>query len=654
MLKPILRLTGVNKAFSIGGQQISVLKDINLTLHAGAMVAIVGASGSGKSTLMNILGCLDQPSSGSYHVGGRDTRSLDSDQLARLRRQHFGFIFQRYHLLPNLTARENVEIPAIYAGTPGTERQETTTRLLARLGLSDRAGHRPSQLSGGQQQRVSIARALMNGGMIILADEPTGALDTDTGRETLQILLELQAEGHTVVIVTHDMNVAAYCERIIELRDGVIVADRPNRRDALRATMPELTPNPLRSGRRRSSPSSFKLMFEAMRMAWLALLSHRLRTALTMLGIVIGISSVVSIMAIGEGQRVHMQETIGFLTSNLIEIHRGTGWGDAQATAVHTLVPGDLETLRSLPYVDSVSPFTRASLTVRYQGTDASGLISGVGEDFFRVRGIVVSEGRAFGRDDVQRQSQVVVLSQETRRKFFAPGEDPIGKVVIVGNVPCKVIGVASEASQSLFPSDGLNLLLPYTTAGVRLFGQQYFDSMTLRLTEKQNNQLVEKDITSLLMYKHGIKDFFINNMDALAKAYEKTTESVALMLSLIAAIALMVGGIGVMNIMLVSVTERTREIGIRMAVGARRADIMKQFLAEAVVICLIGGMFGVLVSAAAGMLFDAFVKEWRMVFTPGSMMAAFFCSTLIGLFFGFMPARKAARLSPIEALTRD
>src|SRR5690606_13731080 len=225
-LRPLIALAKVRREFPSGEGSITVLKDVDLTIHAGEMVAIVGPSGSGKSTLMNILGCLDRPSGGSYRVSGRETAALDADALAALRREHFGFIFQHYHLLAELSALGNVEIPAVYAGLPPRERRACAAELLERLGMADRLEHPPGKLSGGQQQRVSIARALMNGANVILADEPTGALDRQTGEEVLRRRGELTAAGKTVIIVTHDPAVAARAERVIEIDDGRIVADR--------------------------------------------------------------------------------------------------------------------------------------------------------------------------------------------------------------------------------------------------------------------------------------------------------------------------------------------------------------------------------------------------------------------------------------------
>jgi len=654
-LQPVLRLRGVSKAYMVGERAVLALADIDLTLHAGVMVAIVGPSGSGKSTLMNILGCLDRPSSGSYRIGRLEVRDCGRNALARLRRRYFGFVFQRCHLLPRLTALQNVEMPAIYAGAPPAERRARAAKLLIRLGLGDRMEHLPSELSGGQQQRVAIARAMINGAAVILADEPTGALDSATGQATLRNLTDLQARGHTVVIVTHDPEVAAHAERIIELRDGRIVADRPNPARANgRSDGGAARQRLQRLPGKRGPVAPARLLLEAFTIARQALLMHRMRTGLTIIGIAIGIAAVVSIMAVGEGGRRHMQETIGAMTSNLIEFRRGTGWGDSRASAVHTLLAVDAAALQGQDYVAALTPLTQGSFTVRHRDASATATVSGVGEGYFEVRNVAVRHGRTFRSDDLDRQAQVAVIDQETRRALFTSTEDPIGQVIIVGNVPCTVIGVASAASQQLLSSPGPNVLLPYTTAGVRLFGRMYFDSIVVRTAAGLDGTLVEHSLSRLLAYQHGTRDFFTNNMDALSKAYESTTRSITLMLSMIASIALLVGGVGVMNIMLVSVSERSREIGIRVAAGARRADISRQFLSEAVAICVIGGAAGIALALGAGLVFSVFVTEWRMVFAPASFVLAFGCAMLMGLVFGFLPARRAADLDPVAALARE
>lgn len=653
MTGPLLQLTRVTRRFPAGEKDVVVLDDVSLSIDAGEIVAIVGASGSGKSTLMNILGCLDHPSSGSYTVGGRETSELESDELARLRREHFGFIFQRYHLLPHLCAAENVEMPAVYAGSAQAQRRERALALLARLGLSDRASHRPSQLSGGQQQRVSIARALMNGGEVILADEPTGALDSKSGRDVIRVLRELNALGHTVIIVTHDEQVAAHARRIIEISDGRIVGDRLNPHADAADAAPDASggAQPRRARRLSAGVGRFA---EAFRMAWIALVSHRLRTLLTMLGIIIGITSVVSIVAIGEGAKRYMLDEIGSIGTNTINVYPGADWGDSRADAIQTLVAADAAALAEQIYIDSATPETSRSLLLRYRNVDVNALVSGVGERFFQVRGMKLAQGIAFGADEVRRQAQVAVIDENTRRKLFGANPNPLGEVILIDNLPCVVIGVTASKKSAFGDMKNLNVWVPYTTASGHLFGQRHLDSITVRVRDGQPSDAAERSLTKLMLQRHGRKDFFTYNMDSVVKTVEKTGQSLTLLLSLIAVISLVVGGIGVMNIMLVSVTERTREIGIRMAVGARQTDIMQQFLVEAVTVCLMGGAIGIVLSFGMSFVFSLFVDQWKMVFSAASIASAFLCSTLIGVVFGFMPARNASRLDPIDALARD
>ncbi len=650
---PLLELSGLGRCFVTGEQEITVLKGINLTINAGEMVAIVGASGSGKSTLMNILGCLDRPSEGSYRINGQETGDLSSDELARLRREYFGFIFQRYHLLPHLNAIQNTEIPAIYAGVNKTRRRERAQELLTRLGLLDRCHHRPGQLSGGQQQRVSIARALMNGGDVILADEPTGALDSKSGQEMMEILLELHGLGHTIILVTHDMQVANNADRIIEISDGEIIRDHPN------SNAPEKAPAQLLEKELSGKPARFMQanwgrFAEAFKMALIAMASHRMRTLLTMLGIIIGITSVVSVVALGQGARQKVINDISSMGTNVIDVYPGADWGDDKAATIHTLVAADLDALLSQVYVDSVTPSVSGSLLLRYRNIKASARISGVGDQYFRVRGLEMAQGSAFRSDEVHRQAQVVVIDHNTAKKLFAANEDPIGKIIFIGSLPCQVIGVTKEKESPFGNNSNLEVWVPYTVAMGRLFGQNYFNSITVRVRDGISNQVAEQSIIKLLRLRHGTKDFFTNSSDSILKTVKKTTATLTLLISAIAVISLVVGGIGVMNIMLVSVTERTHEIGIRMAVGARQSDILQQFLIESVLVCLIGGLIGILLSFGAGKIFSLFVTAIAMKFSLISIVAAFLCSSMIGVLFGFLPARNAAKLDPIEALARE
>ena len=647
----LIELAGLRREFRTGDHTLVVLKDIDLTIASGEMVAIVGASGSGKSTLMNLLGCLDRPTAGSYRIAGRETAELTPDELAELRREHFGFIFQRYHLLPELTALRNAEVPAVYAGLSGRARQERAAALLDRLGMADRLDHRPGQLSGGQQQRVSIARALMNGGEIILADEPTGALDRQSGDEVLRILDELAAEGKTVIIVTHDAAIAARADRVVELSDGVIVSDRRNahpRRPAAAVARPAAAGG----CSWRALADRFR---EAFRMALLSMRAHRLRTFLTMLGIVIGIASVVAVVALGAGSRQKVLANISSLGTNTLEIFPGKDFGDVRSAKVKTLVVADAQALAQQPYAAGVTPTVSTSTTLRFRALEASALVNGVGEQYFVVKGTKLAEGRLFGADSVREAAQDVVIDENTRKALFAGIEgSPVGRILLVGKVPCRIIGVTQKQQGGFGSSQNPQVFLPYTTVQARFLGMTSLRSVTLRVADDTPTDLAEEAATQLLIRRHGTKDFFVLNTDDIRQTITSTTEALTLLIAAIAVISLVVGGIGVMNIMLVSVVERTGEIGVRMAVGARRGDILQQFLIEAVLVCLIGGVLGIAVALGFGVVFTALGSSFTLVYSVTSIVAAFLCSTLIGVAFGYLPARNAARLDPVAALSRE
>ena len=654
MSEALLNIVGVTRTFAAGDQDLTVLKDINLAIHRGEMIAIIGASGSGKSTLMNILGCLDKANKGSYFINGQDTSTMGEDELAALRREYFGFIFQRYHLLGDLTALGNVEVPALYANEAQAVRQEKASKLLTRLGLSDRLDHKPSQLSGGQQQRVSVARALVNGGDVILADEPTGALDSSSGEEMMKLLRELHKDGHTIILVTHDPHVASFADRIIEIKDGEIIADKQNSHseeanEAPLADRKQLAQKkqPVKHG------INWASYIEALKMALLAMANHRLRTFLTMLGIIIGIASVVSVVALGNGSQQAIMDNIASMGTNTIEIKPGTGRGDRRSGRVRSLTADDANALKSLSFVDSVTPTVRANVAIRYASETVSGSVQGVGTEYFRVRGYSLAQGQYFGQESVDALEQVAVIDANTEAELFSEG-DALGSVIFLGRLPVRVIGVTEPIESVSDNSEELNIWIPYTTVSGRIFRQNYVSDITVRIDENVSSTVAEQGIISLLTMRHGVVDFFTINTDTIRKSIAKTSDTMTLLISAIAFISLLVGGIGVMNIMLVSVTERTREIGIRMAVGARKTDIMRQFLIEAVLVCFCGGALGIGLSYLVGVIFAYSSNDFQMIYSSASIIAAFACSTLIGVLFGYLPARSAARLNPVDALSRD
>ena len=643
----LIECKNINRYFGSGANRVHVLKDVSLSIEKGDFVAIIGQSGSGKSTLMNILGCLDSATSGSYQIDGIETAKMEPDELAALRRERFGFIFQRYNLLGSLTARDNVALPAVYMGMGGKERSTRAEKLLQDLGLEGKEGNKPSELSGGQQQRVSIARALMNGGEIIFADEPTGALDTASGKNVIEIIQKLHKEGHTVIMVTHDPGIAAIANRIIEIRDGEIISDSSKN--------PEIPESKIERIKEKSSWLFYYDQFvEAFKMSVQAIMAHKMRSLLTMLGIIIGIASVVSVVALGNGSEKKILADISAMGTNTISIFPGRGFGDRRSGRIKTLTIDDAKVIAKQSYVASATPQTNSSGTLTYRNTDLSASLYGVGEQYFDVRGLKLESGRLFDENDVKEDAQVVVIDQNTKEKLFGANVNPLGKTVLFNKRPLTVIGVMKKEENSFGNSDVLMLWSPYTTVMHQITGESHTNSITVKIKDDANTQVAEKGLTELLKTRHGTEDFFMNNSDSIKQMVETTTGTMKLLISSIALISLVVGGIGVMNIMLVSVTERTKEIGVRMAIGARRNNILQQFLIEAVLICIIGGLVGVGLSTAISLVFNHFVTEFPMEISIGSVIGAVVCSTAIGVAFGFMPANKASKLNPIDALSKD
>ena len=655
----LLELVDIRRSYGDGPSAVEVLHGITLSIRRGEMVAIIGPSGSGKSTLMNIIGCLDRPTSGSYEVSGRDTSNMEPDELAALRRDFFGFIFQRYLLLSNLNASENVQVPSIYSGYRRDKRAERAGMLLERLGLGERKSYSPSQLSGGQQQRVSIARALMNGGQIILADEPTGALDTKSGEEVMKILTELNSEGHTVILVTHDPRIAAHARRVITIRDGSVVSDKVNEEvsDAASsgaAKSADAIPDVwLKRAWSTSARAYMDRFSEAGAMALRSMVSNRMRTLLTMLGIIIGIMAVVMVVALARGASDNIISNISSMGTNTISVMPGERMGDVRSGKVRSLKINDMNALRGQPFVDSVSPVVQSSVLFRRDNIENTGTVYGISADYFRVYGMELARGRLFTQSEASGNQQVCVIDAKTASSMF-PGVDPIGRKLIVKTTPMLVVGVLTEKDIMFRPRDALYVYAPYSTVMHKMSNQDYLSTLIVRIAAGFSTPVAEASLVSLLKARHGRKDFFIQSSDTIMKTISQTTSTFTLLISAIAVISLLVGGIGVMNIMLVSVTERTREIGIRMAVGARQSDIMTQFLIEAVTVCITGGLAGVLLSLVAGKVVMLFFPSVPLSFSALSIIVAVLTSSAIGMVFGFMPARNAARLDPIEALARE
>ncbi|NWC68590.1 MacB family efflux pump subunit [Pseudomonas sp. P7758] len=656
MSTPLIELKGIRKSYGGGDTpQVDVLRGIDLAIHAGEFVAIVGASGSGKSTLMNILGCLDRPTEGDYLFAGENVAQLDSDELAWLRREAFGFVFQGYHLIPSGSAQENVEMPAIYAGISAAERHARAKALLTRLGLAERTGNRPHQLSGGQQQRVSIARALMNGGHIILADEPTGALDSHSGAEVMTLLDELASQGHVVILITHDREVAARANRIIEIRDGLIISDSADTSEtapvaisgALQAV--DLRQR-LADGAEHNGAWKAELL-DAVQAAWRVMWINRFRTALTLLGIIIGVASVVVMLAVGEGSKRQVMAQMGAFGSNILYV---SGSAPNPRTPPGVITLNDVAALAALPQVKRIMPVNGAEAGVRFGNVDHMAYVGGNDTNFPAIFNWPVVEGSYFTEADERAGATVAVIGKRVRDKLFKDVTDPIGQYILIENVPFQVVGVLAEKGASSGDKDSDDrIAIPYSAASVRLFGSYNPEYVVIAAADARNVHDAEQAINQLLLRLHnGKHDFELTNNAAMIQAEARTQNTLSLMLGSIAAISLLVGGIGVMNIMLMTVRERTREIGIRMATGARQRDILRQFLTEAVMLSVVGGVTGIgLALLVGGVLI---LSNVAVAFSIPAAVGAFFCALVTGVIFGFMPARKAARLDPVKALTSE
>jgi macrolide transport system ATP-binding/permease protein len=695
---PVVRLVDLTRTFQLGDTEVRALQGVSVAVDRGEFVAIMGSSGSGKSTLMNVIGCLDRPTSGEYLFEGRDVARLSEPELADIRSRRIGFVFQSFNLLARTSALENVVLPLLYgaaAALTSSERDERGREMLTSVGLADRARNMPNQLSGGQQQRIALARALINHPAVLLADEPTGNLDTRTSHEIMEIIRRLNREqGGTVIVVTHESDIAAYADRVIVMRDGQILSDAhqvavvtPDGADS-RATL---------TGTAKSGSAALADAAPAVRLAFLsmilsaslqALARNKLRSALTMLGVFIGVAALIAMVAVGDGASAAVKKQLESLGTNMVVVQPGAttaGGVRAGAGSASTLTVVDAQTiLRDDPAVQRVSYLTRQAGQVQYGDRNWTTAIQGVTPSYLDIVSWHIASGSSMTEQQDDAAETICLIGQTVYQNLFPPGEDPVGASILIKGVPMRVIGLLASKGQTGFGQDQDDVvMIPFNTAERKVLGVAAPQSaqnlvsanypvapnafgINPRMTGYVNGIYVQaggadqvnraiSEVTATLARRHHIQtgqlnDFSVRNLSQIAQAQESSSQVMAALLAMVASISLLVGGIGIMNILLVSVTERTREIGIRMAIGARRLQVLLQFLAESVLLSVTGGVAGIAFGLVVSFVISR-LAHWPTQISLTAVLGGFAFSAAVGIFFGYYPARKAANLNPIDAL---
>ncbi len=638
----------------MGSTTVHALRGISLRIEPGEFIAIMGPSGSGKSTLMHVIGLLDTPDAGSYRLYGREIAHLSEDELAVLRRDAVGFVFQQFNLLTRMSAAENVALPLLYS-QHHTD-LERAGELLTRVGLGERQAHRPGEMSGGQQQRVAIARALVNRPHIILADEPTGNLDSASQKEILALLTELNRQGMTIIMVTHEEEVASIARRRIRIRDGRVQSD-------------EITaPSPASDAARRGAPATsnrpfgVQEVFEHLRQGLRALAANKVRTALSMLGILIGVAAVIAMLGLGRGAQDAIEKQLASLGSNLMTLRTGAvriGGVAQEAGASTRLTIDDVSAIREyIPGVALASPTVSGRGRVAFLNRNWNTSILGAGTAYPRMRAAEPQAGRFYTEDENLRRTRVAVIGMTVVRELFG-NANPIGEQIKINRISFQVIGVLPEKGASTWRDEDDIIVVPVLTAMHRLLGKEYVDYIDIEATDRERMDEMAEAVKELMLQRHrvpaSLRDdaYTVRNLADIQAAMSETGRTMSMLLAAIATISLVVGGIGIMNIMLVSVAERTREIGLRKAIGARPRDILTQFLSESVVVSVVGGVAGIAIGWGATVLLST-LAGWSTSISAGAVLLAFLFSAGIGMLFGIYPARMAARLNPIEALRHE
>ncbi len=665
---PVMRLDRVNKYYKRGSESVTALEDVSFALESGSVVVILGPSGGGKSTLLHILGGMDRPSSGQVLVLGEDIGTWGSDQLARYRRQVVGFVFQSFHLIPSMTALENVELPLLMAGVPRAERHNRALALLDRVGLQDRATHYPGELSGGQAQRVAIARALASNPPLILADEPTGNLDSASGAEIMDLLSSLAHEdGHSVVIVTHNDDAVALADRVLRMRDGHL-QEEPR--------------SPAKVSRVNSAPRNLgHVKWPALfALSWHSLTRRMARGTLTGLGIAIGVAAMVLLIGLGSGLKSHVVNgivSLGPLTA--INVSPGSGVsgsggllgpqvvsGPSRSITAHTLkefakLPGSRGAYANVTFLAGATWHGR-STTIALLPMPPRALWS--------VSGILPSLTAGYP----SALSNHIILPTSVADALLG-GKDPSARTLIG-----QVVSVHLETlSGGLFTSGGLSgparRIPPVraTITGIISSGFGYAPYTNImgwtRSFSSNRHHVTYAGATVLAQTLNGVKALAskIEEMGysttTLSQALKSISNSFSLIevgLGAIGGIALIVAGLMIGVVMSMSVLERRREIGVFRAIGARRRDISRLFLLEAMLIGLTGALVGIGVGAGAGTLINHLVQHSANgkdgIFALPLWLAGLGLAFGIGVsvIAGAIPAAHAASLNPVDALRQE
>lgn len=656
----IIRLENIKKIYKMGDVEVPALNGVSLSIHQGEFVSIMGPSGSGKSTLLYLLGILDKPTYGKYYLFGKDISNFSNNHLAVLRNKFFGFVFQNYNLLSRINALENTLLPLIYSDINHLkeENKQRAKKLLSQLGLEDRFYHKPTELSGGQQQRVAISRALINNPKVILADEPTGNLDSKSAYEIIEIFKNLNSQGITIIMVTHEPDLASCARRIVKLKDGEIIADETqnascNSYVVLNSNSKNISEINLPKPKFFSISKIQDYFVEAQK----SLFSNKTRTFLSVLGVVVGVASLIAMMSLGKGAQEQVKKQISSLGSNLLMVHpalRRVGGVSTDTGAIRGMTLEDFKVVKNLPEVEAVSPLVQGSAQLVYGNKNWRTRVEGVSAEFQYLRNTFPQKGRFFTEDEVNTRAKVVVVGEEVVKKLFAE-QDPIGEFIKVNRVDFQIIGVLPKRGMMGWRNEDDKIVIPYTTAMFRLFGTEFINDLNVKIKEGYDLDEVGEKIKRVLLKLHRLPEtktelIDVHNTTEIQQTITETTKTFSFLLGSIAFVSLLVGGIGIMNIMLVSVTERTKEIGLRKAIGANDADIIAQFVIEAVFICILGGILGILLGCGISVLLSTFAK-WNTKIVFSSIILAFSFSVAVGLIFGLWPAKKASKLLPIEAL---